>query len=73
MNKIRLLNRNKKKIYQRVKKWNSLYERNELDFYKAALSLSSWIGHAGLGDNYQYIKKIKSKCKWYYIEGDLQC
>ena len=66
LRKIRLLNSNKKRIYKRVKYWNELYDKNELDIFKAAEGLKSWVGHANLGDNYKYIQKIKNKCKWYY-------
>ena len=55
LRKIRLLNSNKKRIYKRVKYWNELYDKNELDIFKAAEGLKSWIGHANLGDNYKYI------------------
>lgn len=48
VNKIKLLNSNKKRIYKRVKIWNEYYEKNELDIMKAAESLKSWIGHAGI-------------------------
>lgn len=71
LDKIRLLNGNKKRIYKKVKIWNKLYDNNELNIFKAAESLKSWIGHAGLGNNFQYIKKIKSKCKWYYNEENI--
>ena len=68
IDKIRLLNSNKKRIYKKVKTWNKLYNENNLDLLKAAESLKAWMGHASLGDNYKYIKKIKQKCKWYYNE-----
>ena len=67
-NKVRLLNRNKKKIYKKVKIWNKLYEENSLDLLKTAERLKAWIGHASLGDNYEFIEKIKAKCKWLYNE-----
>lgn len=70
INKIKLLNQNKKKIYKKVKKWNELYRNNELDLMKTAECLKAWEGHAKLGNNYEYIKKIKKKCDWYY-EGEL--
>jgi len=46
--KMKLLNNNKKKMYKRVRKWNSLYDKNQLDIMKAAESFKSWIGHAGI-------------------------
>jgi hypothetical protein len=60
-------------MYKRVKEWNKLYDNGQLDLYKAAESLKAWIGHAKTGDNFRYIRKIKRKCKWYYIEGDQEC
>ena len=72
LNKIKLLNSNKKRIYKRVKGWNKSYEENTLDIFKAAESLKAWIGHASLGNNYEYIEKIKSKCKWFYNEKDMR-
>ena len=68
VHKIRLLNYNKKRIYKKVCYWNKLYRRNELDLYKAGECLQAWLGHAGHGDNYQYIQKIKKKCEWLYTE-----
>lgn len=68
VNKIRLLNNNKKKIYKKVRNWNKLYDENSLDLFKASQSLMSWMGHAKLGNNFEYIKKIRKKCKWLYID-----
>lgn len=48
INKIKLLNHNKKRIYKRVRMWNDFYERKELDIMKASESLKSWLGHASL-------------------------
>lgn len=48
VNKIKLLNKNKKRIYKRVREWNELYETKELDIMKAAESLKAWTGHAKL-------------------------
>lgn len=66
VHKIVLLNQNKKKIYKRVKHWNDLYAKGELDMFEAAQSLIAWIGHASAADSYEYINKIKNKCDWYY-------
>lgn len=65
-NKIVLLNQNKKKIYKKVRNWNYLYSKGELDLFEAAQSLIAWIGHASAADSYEYIEKIKKKCDWYY-------
>ena len=40
-NKILLKNDNKKKIYKRVRKWNNLYIKNEIDLEKTYNSLKS--------------------------------
>ena len=48
VHKVKLLNRNKKRIYKRVRIWNTLYDRKELDIMKAAESLKSWVGHASI-------------------------
>lgn len=46
--KMKLLNNNKKKMYKRVRVWNDLYDNNRLDIMKAAESLKSWMGHASI-------------------------
>lgn len=48
IDKIKLLNQNKKKIYKKVKYWNKLYEKNELDIMKTAECFKAWLGHASL-------------------------
>ena len=48
IDKIKLLNQNKKKIYKRVQEWNRLYKKNELDIMRSAESLKAWMGHASL-------------------------
>ena len=48
IDKIKLLNQNKKKIYKKVVEWNKLYENNELDIMRSAESLKAWMGHASL-------------------------
>ena len=72
VNRIKLLNQNKKKIYKKVKYWNNLYSKNELDIMKTAECFKAWLGHARLGNDYKYIRKIKRKCNWYYMEGETQ-
>lgn len=63
-NKILLKNDNKKKIYKRVRKWNNLYIKNEIDLEKTYNSLKSWKAHAKHSDSYMYVKKIENKCMW---------
>lgn len=66
INKIVLLNQNRKKIYKRVRHWNYLYSKGELNLFEAAQSLIAWEGHARIANSYGYIQKIKKKCDWYY-------
>ena len=66
VNKMILMNANKKKIYKRVRRWNRLYQENKLDIMKAATSLNSWLGHSSHTNSYLYAKKIMNKCNWFY-------
>ena len=66
VNKITLINSNKKKIYKRIRKWNKLYKENNLNTVKAVKSLNSWLGHASHTNSYLYTKKIINKCDWIY-------
>jgi hypothetical protein len=59
---------NKKKIYKRVKKWNELYAKKELDILKTKDSLISWIGHAKHCSDNILIENVKNKCDWIYKE-----
>lgn len=65
-NKIYLVKGNKKKIYKRVKKWNELYDKGELDIMRAARSLEAWKGHASHCTSLGIIKTVSKKCNWIY-------
>ena len=56
----------RKKICQKVKNWNKLYDENKLDLKNTAMKLNSWVGHAQNADCYNLIHKIKDDCKWLY-------
>ena len=67
LNKIYLSKVNKKSIYKRVKIWNKLYERGQLDMPKAYNSLISWVGHAKYTTN-KIEEDVICKCDWIYKE-----
>lgn len=63
---ILLKKENKKKIKNKVKKWNKLYSKNNLDLRETTIKLNSWIGHAQNADTYLLINKIIKQCNWLY-------
>lgn len=66
INKIMLSNSNKKRINQRVHKWNKEYERGNLDLLETGTSFISWKGHAMHETNQATVKSVIQKCKWIY-------
>lgn len=59
---------NRKKMYKKVKKWNELYEQNNLDLKETFTRLASWEGHAKNADTYYLRKHMRRKCNWLYEE-----
>lgn len=58
----------KKTIKRNVKKWNYLWENNQLDIPNAMQSLHSWIGHSSHCNSYRIRAKILNSCKFLYRE-----
>ncbi len=57
---------NKKKIYKKVKIWNELYERKELNLKETYIRLTSWEGHAKNADTFYLRRNVENACKWLY-------
>lgn len=49
--------KSKKKIRENIKKWNKLYQTNELNVSKMVLSLNSWLGHVKHANSYNLVNK----------------
>lgn len=64
IHKILLKTDSKKKIYKKVKTWNKLYNKKELDLENAYVRLRSWVAHAEHADSEKLIKNVKKKCLW---------
>lgn len=67
-NKIMLANSNKKKINNRIRKWNKEHRNKTLDLHQAAVSFQSWKGHAMHETNQITVKSAIQKCEWIYKE-----
>ena len=65
-NKIMLANSNKKRINNRIRKWNKKYRNKTLDLYQAAVSFKSWKGHAMHETKQVTVKSAIQKCEWIY-------
>lgn len=65
---ILLRKENKRKIYKKVKKWNELYSKKELNLKDTMIRLHSWEGHANNADTYNLRKKVQNECNWIYKE-----
>lgn len=57
---------NKKKMYKKIKIWNELYEKKQLDLKETFTKLASWEGHAKNADAFFLRKKVRRKCNWLY-------
>ncbi len=57
---------NKKKIKNKIKHWNKLYHKKELDLRETTLKLNSWIGHAQNADTFFLVNKMIRNCDWLY-------
>ena len=63
---IMLKKENKKKIKIKIKNWNKLYHKKELDLRETILKLNSWIGHAQNADTFFLVNKMIRSCDWLY-------
>lgn len=63
-----LRTRSKRKIKNKIKKWNHLWEEKQLDFSIAMPSLQSWIGHALHANTFDLKKKILHSANFIYTE-----
>ena len=54
----------KKKIKRNVKKWNYLYSKNQLDFFKTSMQIKSWEGHSGHCNSYNLKNKVLNSCNF---------
>lgn len=63
---IMLKKENKKKIKIKIKNWNKLYHKKELDLRETTLKLNSWIGHAQNADTFFLVNKMIRNCDWLY-------
>lgn len=63
---IMLKKENKKKIKIKIKNWNKLYHKKELDLRETTLKLNSWIGHAQNADTFFLVNKMIRSCDWLY-------
>ena len=59
-----LRNSSKKKIKANVKKWNSLYNKNQLDIKHSVQCINSWIGHSSHCNSYKLQQQIINKCNF---------
>ena len=59
---------NKKKIKNKIKKWNKLYYNKKLDLKNTTIKLNSWIGHAQNADTFFLVNKMIRRCEWLYNE-----
>ncbi len=57
---------NKKKMYKRLKNWNKLYDKKQLELKETFTKLASWEGHAKNADTFYLRKKVRKMCKWLY-------
>lgn len=65
----RLLRKSSKtKIKNQIKKWNTLYEKKELDIPKTLLSINSWLGHSMHCNSYHLQQKMLNKCNFLYTD-----
>ena len=65
---IMLKKENKKKIKNKIKKWNKLYYNKKLDLKNTTIKLNSWIGHAQNADTFFLVNKMIRRCEWLYNE-----
>lgn len=63
----KLRNNSKKKIKSKVKTWNYLYKKKELNILHAVQCLKSWSGHASHCDSYKLQEKIFKSCDFIYF------
>lgn len=56
----------KKKIKKKIKHWNMLYKKNELNFDYTMQSINSWLGHASHCNSYLLSQKMLNKCDFLY-------
>ena len=58
---ILLRTESKKKIKRKVKKWNLLYQKEQLNIQKAYASWNSWLAHSSHSNSYHLQKRIYDK------------
>lgn len=56
----------KKKIKKKIKKWNILYQKKQLNIPLAMQSLQSWLGHSSHCNSYHLQQKIFHQCDFLY-------
>lgn len=61
-----LRNNSKKKIKNKVKKWNIDYSNNKLDFKNTLQSINSWLGHSSHCNSYKLQNKILNNCNFLF-------
>lgn len=57
-------NRSKKRMRKRIKEWNNLYKKNQLDMKIVETSLNSWKAHIKHTNSYNLEKKYLGKIKF---------
>lgn len=58
----------KRKIKRKVKRWNSIWKENRLDYSIVIPSIQSWIGHTKHSNSYNLVQKIMNKSEFIYSE-----
>ncbi len=58
----------KKKIKNKVKKWNKEYHNNCIDYKYALQSINSWLGHSSFCNCYNLQNKILNSCDFLFTD-----
>lgn len=56
----------KKKIKKKIKIWNKLYSKSNLNFKHTMQSINSWIGHSSHCNSFKLQEKILDSCDFLY-------
>lgn len=56
----------KTKIKNKIKKWNKLYKKQNINFKELQMQFTSWLGHAKHSNSYNLIKYLIQKGEFFY-------
>lgn len=61
----------KRKMYKKIREFNKLYKKNELNVRRANMTINSWKAHTKNADAYNLMKDTISRCEWLYKEEEI--